>query len=184
MSTIVKPDITPGTWAFDPAHSEIGFSVRHLMVSKVKGRFSTFDGSITIAEEPLESSVNVSVDMSSIDTRDENRDAHLRSPDFFETDKYPTMRFASTEVRPERDSYVVVGDLTIHGVTKPVELTVELNGVGSDPWGGRRIGFSATGEISRKAWGIDIDMPLENGGVVVGDKIKLYLEVEAVLQTD
>jgi polyisoprenoid-binding protein YceI len=182
MSTITKPDITPGTWAFDPAHSEIGFSVRHLMVSKVKGRFGTFDGSISIAEQPLESSVNVSVDMSSIDTRDENRDAHLRSPDFFETDKYPTMTFVSTEVRPDGDGYVVVGDLSIHGVTKPIELAVEFNGVGSDPWGGKRLGFSAEGEVSRKEWGIDIDMPLESGGVVVGDKIKLQLEVEAVLQ--
>ena len=121
MSTIVMPEITTGTWTFDPSHSELGFSVRHLMVSKVKGRFSSFEGAITVAEDPLESSVNVSVDLSSIDTRDEKRDAHLRSPDFFETDAYPTMTFVSTAVRAEGDSYVVVGDLSIHGVTKPVE---------------------------------------------------------------
>ncbi len=184
MSTVTTPDVTAGTWVFDPSHSEIGFSVRHLMVSKVKGRFSTFEGSIKIADEPVSSSVNVSVDMSSIDTHDENRDGHLRSPDFFETDKYPTMTFASTDVRADGDNYIVRGDLTVHGVTKPLELTVEFNGVGADPWGGKRIGFSAEGEISRKEMGIDIDMPLENGGVVVGDKIKLALEIEAVLQTD
>ncbi len=182
MSTVTTPDVTAGTWSIDPAHSEIGFSVRHLMVSKVKGRFGTFEGSITIADEPVKSSVNVSVDMSSIDTRDENRDGHLRSPDFFETDKYPTMTFVSTDVTPKGDDFVVTGDLTVHGVSKPLELTVEFNGVGSDPWGGKRIGFSAEGEISRKEMGIDIDMPLEGGGVVVGDKIKLTLEVEAVLQ--
>lgn len=184
MSTIVMPEITTGTWTFDPSHSELGFSVRHLMVSKVKGRFSSFEGAITVAEDPLQSSVDVSVDLSSIDTRDEKRDAHLRSPDFFETDAYPTMTFVSTAVRAEGDSYVVVGDLSIHGVTRPVELTVEYNGAVTDPWGGKRIGFSAEGEISRKAMGIDIDMPLENGGVVIGDKIKLNLEVEAVLQAD
>ncbi len=182
MSTVTKPEITPGTWTFDPAHSEIGFSVRHLMVSKVKGRFSTFEGNITIAEDPLKSSVNVSVDMSSIDTREEKRDAHLRSPDFFETDKYPTMTFTSTDVRADGDDFIVTGDLSIHGVTKPIELKVEFNGVGSDPWGGQRIGFSAVGEISRKEMGIDIEMPIETGGVVVGDKINLNLEVEAVLQ--
>ncbi len=182
MSTITQPDVTAGTWSIDPSHSEIGFSVRHLMVSKVKGRFDTFEGTITIADEPASSSVNISVDMASIDTRDENRDGHLRSPDFFETDKFPKMTFVSTEVRPKGDNFIVVGDLTVHGVTKPLELTVEFNGAGADPWGGKRIGFTADGEISRKAWGIDIDMPLEGGGVVVGDKIKLTLEVEAVLQ--
>lgn len=183
MSTITKPEVTPGTYAFDPSHSEVGFAVRHLMVSKVKGRFNTFEGSITIAEDPLESAVNVSVDMSSIDTRDENRDGHLRSPDFFDTDTYPTMTFVSRSVTPSGGDFVVTGDLTIHGVTKPLDLTVEFNGEGADPWGGKRIGFSATGEISRKEMGIDIEMPLESGGVVVGDKIKLLLEIEAVLQT-
>lgn len=184
MSIVTKAEVTPGTWTFDPSHSEIGFSVRHLMVSKVKGRFDSFDGSISVGEDPLQSSVNVSVDMSSIDTRDEKRDAHLRSADFFETDTHPTMTFTSTAVRLQGDDFIVSGDLALHGVTRPLELVVEFNGLVQDPFGGTRIGFSAEGEISRKAMGIDIDMPLEGGGAVIGDKIKLLLEVEAVLQTD
>ena len=179
MST---PEIPAGTWTIDPSHSEVGFSVRHLMVSKVKGNFETFSGTIVIAEDPLASSVTAEVELASINTRDEARDGHLRSPDFFETDTYPTLTFASTSVVPSGDEFTVTGDLTIKGVTRSVELALEFNGVHPDPWGGTRSGFSATTTISRKDFGIDFEIPMDGGGVVVGDKITIGLEVEAVLQ--
>jgi len=180
MST---PEIPAGTWTIDPSHSEVGFSVRHLMVSKVKGNFETFEGTITIAENPLESSVTAEVDLSSINTRDEQRDGHLRSADFFEVDNHPKLTFTSTSVEPDGGDLKVTGDLTIKGVTKSVVLDLEFNGVHPDPWGGTRSGFSAETEISRKEFGVDFEIPMDGGGVVVGDKIKVVLEVEAVLQT-
>ena len=178
------PEIPTGTWKIDPAHSEVGFSVRHLMVSKVKGKFGTFDGTITIAPDPLQSSVTAEIDATSINTGDAQRDAHLNSADFFETDAFPTWRFASTGVKEDGGEIVVTGDLTIKGQTRPIELDFELNGVVRDPWGNTRIGFSAETEISRKDFGVDIEMPLDGGGVVVGDKVKISLEIEAVLQAD
>ena len=183
MSDILTiPELAAGTWTIDPAHTEVGFSVRHLMVSKVKGTFKSFEGSITVPEDVSRASVEVKVDMASIDTGEENRDNHLRSGDFFSTDEFPHMTFSSTSVTKAGSDYQVEGNLSIHGVTKPATLDVEFNGVGPDPWGGVRAGFSAVTEISRKEFGIDIDMPLEGGGVVVGDKIKIMLEVEAIHQ--
>jgi polyisoprenoid-binding protein YceI len=178
------PGLTAGTWTIDVAHSEVGFQVRHLMVSKVKGKFKKFDGVITIAEDPLQSHAEVTIDASSIDTGDENRDNHLRSADFFETDKHSQITFTSTGVRPKGSDYLVTGDLTVHGVTRPVELEVEFNGVSTDPWGGTRSGFSATTEINRKDYGVSFDVPADGTAVVVGDKIKINIEVEAVLQKD
>jgi polyisoprenoid-binding protein YceI len=180
MST---PQIPTGTWTIDPSHSEVSFTVRHLMVAKVRGTFEKFEGTLTIAEDPLASKVEASIDLASINTRDEQRDAHLRSPDFFETDTYPAMTFTSTSVTPDGDDYTVVGDLTIKGTTRPVELSLEFNGVHPDPWGGTRAGFSAETEISRKEFGVDFEVPMDGPGVVVGDKIKVALEVEAVLQS-
>lgn len=179
MST---PQIPAGTWTIDPSHSEVGFSVRHLMVSKVKGNFESFEGTITIAEDPLQSSVTAEVDLSSINTRDEQRDGHLRSADFFEVENHPKLTFTSTSVEPKGGDYVVTGDLSIKGTTKSVVLDLEFNGVHPDPWGGTRAGFSAETEISRKEFGVDFEIPMDGGGVVVGDKIKVLLEVEAVLQ--
>ncbi|MCU1357959.1 MAG: YceI family protein [Acidimicrobiales bacterium] len=179
MST---PEIPTGTWSIDASHSEVGFTVRHLMVSKVRGNFETFQGTINIAENPLESSVQVEVDLNSINTRDVQRDGHLRSADFFEVDKNPKMTFASTGVSADGNGYKLTGDLTIKGVTKSVDLDLEFNGVHGDPWGGTRAGFSAETEISRKDFGVDFEIPMDGGGVVVGDKIKVVLEVEAVLQ--
>jgi len=178
------PEIPTGTWKLDPSHSEVGFSVRHLMVSKVKGKFGTFDGTITIAPDPLQSSVNAEIDATSITTGDDQRDAHLSSADFFDTATHPTWTFASTNVKDDGGDFVVSGDLTIKGTTRVVDLELELNGIAKDPWGGTRIGFSAETEISRKDFGVDIEMPLDGGGVVVGDKVKINLEIEAVLQTD
>ena len=183
-SIVEVPGLVTGTWAIDPSHSEVGFSVRHLMVSKVKGSFKTFEGSITIAEDPLASQVEASIDAWSVDTRDENRDNHLRSSDFFEVENYPKITFASTAVRPHGRDYVVTGDLTIRGVTRSVDLELEFNGVSPDPWGGTRAGFSASTEISRADFGIEFNIPMDGGGVVVGDRIKISLEVEAVLQTN
>jgi polyisoprenoid-binding protein YceI len=185
MSNTIAPalrGLVAGTWTIDPSHSEVSFSVRHLMVSKVRGTFTTFEGAITVGENPLDSAVQVSIDVDSIDTRDVNRDTHLRSADFFEVEKFPTMNYQSTGVRVEGDRFALDGELSLHGVTKPVSLALEFNGVAGDPWGGTRAGFSAQTEISRNDFGVDISMPLDGGGVVVGDKIKVYLEVEAVLQ--
>jgi polyisoprenoid-binding protein YceI len=185
MSTtaVEVPALVAGTWAIDPSHSEVGFTVRHLMVSKVKGSFKTFEGTITIAENPLDSRVEARIDAFSVDTRDENRDNHLRSSDFFEVENYPYITFVSSSVRPQGHDYVVTGDLTIRGVTRSVDLALEFNGVSPDPWGGTRAGFSAFTEISRADYGIEFNIPMDGGGVVVGDKIKINLEIEAVLQT-
>jgi polyisoprenoid-binding protein YceI len=153
-----------------------------MMVSKVRGLFRTFEGSFTTAANPLESSVTATIDLTSIDTNHPDRDNDLRSKNFFETDQYPTMTYQSSGLRPSGDEYVLEGELSLHGVTKSVPLTLELNGFGPDGYGGTRVGFSATAEISRKDFGIDIHMPLDGGGVVIGDKISINLEIEAVLQ--
>jgi polyisoprenoid-binding protein YceI len=183
-STVEIPGLVAGTWTIDPTHSEVGFTVRHLMVSKVRGSFKTFEGTITVADNPVDSQVEARIDATSIDTRDENRDNHLRSSDFFDVEQHPQITFVSTAVRPAGRDYAVTGDLTIHGVTRSVELALEFNGVSGDPWGGVRSGFSASTEISRADFGIEFNMALDGGGVVVGDKIKIAIEIEAVLQRD
>jgi polyisoprenoid-binding protein YceI len=169
-----------GTWTIDPVHSEVGFSVRHMMVSKVRGRFTGFSGEIVTADDPTASSVTAEIDLSSISTGNDQRDEHIKSADFFEVETYPTMTYRSTGVRVEDGEYVVDGDLTLKGVTKSVPLTLELNGFGPDPFGGTRAGFTATGEINRRDFGVNFTAPMQNGGVVVADKISLHLEIEAV----
>ena len=174
--------ITTGTWALDPTHTEIGFTVRHIM-SKVRGKFETFEGTLVTADDVTNSRVDVSVDLNSINTGTVDRDNHLRSSDFFEVENHPTMTFASTGVVEKAPGELVVqGDLTIKGVTKPLELAVEVLGEGGDPWGGTRVGVEATGLISRKEFGIDFNIPLEGGKVVIGDKISIVINAEAVLQ--
>ena len=183
-STAVQiPGYVAGTWDIDPTHSTVGFSVRHMMVSKVRGYFRTFSGVLVTAEDPTASTVEATIDMDSIDTRQEQRDAHIRSADFFDVGNHTEMTFRSTEVRTDGADRTVVGDLTIKGITKPVELALEVNGFGPDAYGGTRAGFSAKTEISRKDFGVDIDMPMDGGGVGVGDKISIELEIEAVLRT-
>jgi polyisoprenoid-binding protein YceI len=177
------PGYTAGTWSIDPVHSEIGFSVRHMMVSKVRGKFTTFEGEIVTAENPLDSTVTAKVDVTSIDTGNTDRDDHLRGADFFEVESNAEMTFRSTGLRPATDGFLLAGDLTLKGVTKPVELKLELNGVGPDAYGGTRIGFSALGEINRKDFGVDFSAAMETGGVVVGDKVTIQLEVEGVLNS-
>ncbi|MFT3853950.1 MAG: YceI family protein [Ilumatobacteraceae bacterium] len=172
--------LTPGTWNVDAVHSNVAFSVRHLVVAKTRGRFGTFSGVITIAEDPLQSKVEAMVETRSVDTGDEGRDDHLRAGDFLEVEAHPTMTFVSTSITPDGGDYSLSGDLTIKGVTKPVTWELEFNGVATDPWGGTRAGFSAETEVNRKDWGLDYNAVLEAGGVLIGEKVKLSLEIEAV----
>ena len=184
-STAVEiPGYVAGTWAIDPVHSEVSFTVRHMMVSKVRGRFDSFEGTIVTAANPLDSSVTASVDLSSINTGQEQRDAHIRSADFFEVEKHPHMTFASTGVRADGGDLKLDGDLTLKGVTKPVTFNLEVNGFGPDAYGGTRVGFSATTEINRKEFGVNFDGPIPGvpGGVAVSDKATITLEIEGVLQ--
>jgi polyisoprenoid-binding protein YceI len=176
------PGYVAGTWAVDPVHSEIGFTVRHLMVSKVRGRFEKFEGEIVTGDDILDTRATLTVDLNSINTGNEDRDNDLRSSNYFEADKYPTMTYRVTDLRADGDGYVADGELTAKDITKPVPLQVEFHGVSPDPWGGTRAGLSATGEINRKDFGLTLDMPMEGGGLVVGDKIQINLEIEAVLQ--
>ncbi len=175
------PGYVAGTWVIDPVHSDVSFSVRHMMVSKVRGRFGTFSGQIVTGEDLTGSSVTAEIDLGSIDTNNAQRDQHLRSADFLEVTSHPTMTYRSNRVRAEGDGYVVDGELTLHGVTREVPLALEVNGVGPDVFGGSRAGFSATTTINRKDFGIDLDMPMDGGGVVIGDKVQVALEIEAVL---
>jgi polyisoprenoid-binding protein YceI len=181
LSTTTIPGYIAGTWDLDPVHTEIGFSARHLMVSKVRGRFTKFEGELVTGDSPLDSSVTASIDLNSIVTGDENRDNHLRSADFFDVANHPVMTWRSTGVRQDGDHYVVDGELSLHGVTRNVPLRVELNGFIESPMG-TRVGLSATGELSRKDFGIEFNMPLEGGGVVVGDRVAVQLEIEAILR--
>jgi len=174
------PGYQAATWNIDPVHSEVGFSVRHMMVSKVRGRFTKFSGQIVTGEDPLQSSVTAEIDLTSINTGQEQRDQHIQSADFFEVETYPTMTYKSTGIRVEDGEYVLDGDLTLKGVTKSVPLHLELQGFGEDAYGGYRAGFTATGEINRSDFNVSFNAPLQNGGVVVGEKIQLQLEIEAV----
>jgi polyisoprenoid-binding protein YceI len=177
------PGYVVGTWDIDPVHSEVGFVVRHMMVSKVRGKFTTFEGTVVTGETPAQSSVNATIDLGSIDTGNEQRDGHVRSADFFSADEHPKMTFASTSVREKGSDWILTGDLTIKGVTKQVELDLESNGFGPDAYGGTRAGFTATTEINRKDFGVNFNATMESGGVVVSDKVTIQLEIEAVLRT-
>jgi polyisoprenoid-binding protein YceI len=176
------PGYVAGTWTIDGLHSEVGFSVRHMMISKVRGKFTKFDGEIVTAEDLLHSSVTAEIDLASINTGAEQRDGHLRSPDFFDTENNPQMTYRSTGVRPDGGDYVVDGELTLKGVTKDVPLKLELNGFGPDGRGGTRAGFTATGHINRSDFGITYNAAIEGGGVVVSDRVDLHFEIEAVLK--
>jgi polyisoprenoid-binding protein YceI len=174
-----------GTWDIDPVHSHIGFTARHLMVSKVRGSFNKFEGQIVTADDPLQSSATATIDMTSFESNNEQRNSDIKGEGFLDVANHPQMTFRSTGVRPEDDGdFIVDGELTIKGITHPVELTVEVNGFGPDPFGGTRVGFSATGEINRTDYGITANMPLPTGGVMVSEKIQLTIEVEATLKKD
>lgn len=183
MSTASSSATT--TWTIDPAHSVVELAVKHMMFSTVKGRFANLAGTITLDEQNLAgSSVTAEIDASSIDTREAQRDGHLRSADFLDVENFPTITFRSTEIVPQgRDRFVLVGDLTIRGVTREVSLDAELAGQGTDPWGGKRTGFTATSAINRKDFGLNWNQALEAGGVLVSDQVKIGLEIQAKLQT-
>ena len=187
MST-ATPSTTPSaavsTWAIDPAHSVVELAVKHMMFSTVKGRFANVAGTIVLDEGNLgASTVHAEIDAASIDTREPQRDAHLRSADFLDVERFPTIVFRSTGVVPRGQSrFVLVGDLTIRGVTQEVSLEAELVGKGADPWGGQRAGFTATTSINRKDFGLTWNQALEAGGVLVSDQVKITLEIQATLQ--
>jgi polyisoprenoid-binding protein YceI len=169
------------SWTFDPAHSQVEFAVKHMMVTTVRGQFRKFTAEIDFDEaNPENSSVVAHIDASSIDTGMEARDAHLKSADFFEVEKYPELTFASTSIEKHGDEYRINGNLTIRGETKPITLEAEIGGVVPNMQGGRRAAFNATAKISRKAWGLTWNVALESGGFLVGDEIKITLDIAAV----
>ena len=173
--------LSTGTWAIDPVHSTVGFSVRHLMVSKVRGKFDNFSGAIEVAGDGT-ASVRAEIAVDSVNTGNDQRDAHVKSADFFDVGKYPAATFASTGVRAEGEQYVLDGNLTLKGVTKPVSLELEFNGVSPGMGHGEVAGFEASVVLNRKDFGVDLDIPLETGGAVVGDKVTVTLEIEAIKQ--
>ena len=182
-STSTKlPGYVVGTWDIDPVHSDVSFTVRHMMVSKVRGRLGAFSGEIVMAPEFTDSSVTATVDATSVDTGNAQRDGHIRTADFFEVETHPTWSFRSTALRADGGDHALDGELTIKGVTRPVTFALEVNGFGPDAYGGTRAGFSATTTVNRSDFGVDIALPLDGGGVVVSEKVQVALEIEAVLR--
>ncbi|MEM9135374.1 MAG: YceI family protein [Actinomycetota bacterium] len=173
---MTAPSLAPGAWTIEPAHSEVGFTVRHLGLSKVRGRFNAFSGSVTIGDDAAASAVEATVDLASVDTNNSDRDNHLRSTDFFAVEQHPQMTFRSTAVTESS----LDGELTINGVTKPVSLDLEFHGVAVDAYETTRAGFSASGEILRSDYGIDFNAPLGMDGMLIGDKVAIELEIQAV----
>lgn len=172
-----------GTFALDPAHTSVNFVVRHLMVAKVRGHFSQYTGTVTVGEDPLSSSVTVEVQVASVSTGDDQRDGHLKSPDFFDVERHPTITFAGSQVSHQGgDRFTVDGELTVHGVARPVQLEVEYSGAAQDPWGNQRIGFSARAEVNREDFGLTWNQALEAGGVLVGKTARIEIDAEAVRQ--
>jgi len=173
----------PGDWQLDPVHTAVEFSARHLMVSKVRGKFTGVSGNIHVSDDPLGSWVEVKIDPASVESGDEKRDGHLRSPDFFDVERYPEITFRSTRVEGESPvGFRLEGDLTVHGVTRPVTLDVEYHGWTTDPWGGRRAGFSASTAVDREDFGLTWNAAIEGGRVPLGKKARLEFEIEAVKQ--
>jgi len=181
-TTMLPSQLSTGTWAADSAHSEAGFVVRHAGISKVRGNVAVTEATITVGTDLSTSAVTATLDAASIDTRDAGRDGHLKGADFFDVEKFPVWTFASTSVTGSGTQAVVTGDLTIRGVTRQVELETEFNGTAVDPYGNVRAGFSASTEISRKDFGLTWNVALEAGGVLVGDKVKINLEISAIRQ--
>lgn len=181
MTTATTTALGTGTWTIDPVHSTVGFSVRHLMVSKVRGTFDDFNGTITIGQDG-NASVNAEIAVGSVNTRNEQRDAHLRAADFFDVENHPVATFASTGVRADGDRYALDGELTIKGRTRPVTLDLEFSGTNPGMGHGEVAGFEASVVLNRKDFGIEFDAPLETGGAVVGDKVTVTLEIEALKQ--
>lgn len=176
------PGYRAGTWTIDPTHSEVGFSVRHLAISKVKGKFENFDATFVTAENPLESTVTASAEVASVNTNEKNRDGHLRTGDFFAAEEFPQLTFVSTGAREDGGDFLVDGDLTLRGVTKPVTFKLEFGGFGEDAYGNYKAGFTATTVIKREDFGLSWNAPLEKGGLLLGSDVTITLDVQAALQ--
>lgn len=171
-----------GTYALDPSHSSIGFVARHAMVTKVRGAFNEFEGGATVAEDISASTAQVTIQAASVDTRSEQRDGHLVSPDFFDVETYPTISFTSTKVEPSGDTLSVTGDLTIKDVTAPVTVDFEFTGAAQDPFGNDRIGFEGSVVVNRKDFGLVWNAALETGGVLVSEKVTLEFDLSLIKQ--
>ncbi|MBA8816474.1 polyisoprenoid-binding protein YceI [Microbacterium halimionae] len=181
-TTIDLPGYKSGTWVLDSSHSEVTFSVRHMMISKVRGNFGVKSATITAGENPLDTKVEATVDVASVDTKDEGRDAHLRSADFFDAENFPTFTFTSTGVRYEKGDLLVDGDLTIKGTTKSVTFELEFGGFGTDPWGNYKAGATAKTVINREDFGLTWNAALETGGVLVGKDVTIELDLQGSVQ--
>jgi polyisoprenoid-binding protein YceI len=180
-ATLTRSPIASGTWSIDAAHSKIGFSVKHLGVSTVRGEFNEFEGTLEVGEDLASAKVRGSVRAGSVDTNEPQRDEHLRSPDFFDADTHPEIRFESKSIEPvDQDSFRIVGDLTLHGVTREIELEAEITGAGQDLHGNERVGLEVTGSLSRGAYGMKFNQALGGGNVLVSDKVQLVLDIAAV----
>lgn len=185
-ATLTPPNASTATsqaWSIDPSHTQVGFAVKHLMISNVKGRFPTVSGSVRVDPSARHADVDISIDAASITTGDQKRDAHLRSADFLHVDEHPTIHFNGRRLEGKAESkFTLHGDLTIRGVSKPVTLYVINEGRLTDPWGSERVGYSATTTINRKDFGLEWNMALEAGGVLVGDEVRITIETELVRQ--
>lgn len=180
----IAPGLATGTWSIDASHSSVAFVARHLMVSKVRGSFGEFSGSIVIGEDLASSRVDAIVQVASISTGDASRDEHLKSSDFFALDAHPTWSFQSTSIERAGSDFKLHGDLTIKGVSKPVTFDLEFEGVATDPWGNTKAAFSAETEVNRKDFGLEWNVALETGGVLVGEKVRIQLDIQAVRNAD
>jgi polyisoprenoid-binding protein YceI len=180
-SLLTAAAATAATYTIDAAHSSVGFKVRHMMVSKVTGSFGEFSGTFDYVEgQPGQWTAAATIKTASVNTNDAKRDGHLRNADFFDAENYPEIAFVSTGVSKKGDGWMLTGDLTMHGVTKPVELELEFNGAITDPWGNDRVGFSAKGALDRRDFGITYNTVLDKGGVAVSNEVELMLEIEAI----
>ena len=170
-----------GTWSIDPSHSNVNFQVKHLGIATVRGPFNEFEGTLELAEDLADSKAHGTVQVTSVDTNEDGRDEHLRSADFFDAEKYPQLTFESTEItQVDDDELEIAGDLTIHGVTKPITFKAEITGTEEDPWGNQRVGLEVEGKLDRKEYGMTFNQALGSGNVLVGDKVKLSLDISAV----
>ena len=182
-ATALRTAVPTGTWAVDPSHSQVGFQVKHLGIATVRGDFSDFEGTLVIGDDLASAKASGSVNVASVDTNEEKRDAHLRSPDFFHVDEHPRIEFESKAIEPiDEDRFRITGDITLHGVTREIELTAEITGTEEDPWGNERVGLEITGQLNRADHGMTFNQALGSGNVLVSDKVKLALDISAVKQ--
>jgi polyisoprenoid-binding protein YceI len=183
MATATTTSIPTGTWAADSAHSTIGFSVKHMGIATVRGKFNEFEGALEIGEDLSSAKISGAAKTASIDTSEAQRDTHLRSPDFFDAETYPELRFESTSIAPvDEENFTVEGDLTMHGETHPVTLNAELLGAETDPYGNERVALEITGQLSRGEWGMKFNQALGSGNLMVSDKVKLAIDISAIRQ--